>query len=163
MRRRHRYETRTAWTGDQGSGTTNYRSYRRCYETVASDRPALLGSSDPSFRGDGDRWNPELLLVAALSQCHLLWYLHLCSTSGVVVTGYVDDAEGAMVETKEGGGHFEQVVLRPTVTVARADMADRATELHGEASARCFIARSVNFPVRHEPEIVVDGSLENVL
>ena len=162
MPQRHRYKTRTDWTGDQGSGTTNYRSYRRCYETTASGRPALLGSSDPSFRGDADRWNPELLLVAALSQCHLLWYLHLCSTSGVVVTGYVDDAEGAMVESEEGGGHFEQVVLRPIVTVARADMADRARELHGEASARCFIARSVNFPVRHEPEIVIDGSTQNV-
>ena len=95
--------------------------------------------------------------MAALSQCHLLWYLHLCSTSGVVVTGYVDDAGGEMVETDEGGGRFEQVVLRPTVNVARAGMVDRARELHDEAAARCFIAGSVNFSVRHEPEIVIDG------
>ena len=160
MPRRHGYETRTAWTGDQGSGTTNYRSYRRWYETTASGRPALSGSSDPSFRGDADRWNPELLLVAALSQCHLLWYLHLCSANGVVVTGYVDVAEGAMVETDEGGGRFEQVVLRPIATVARADMADLARELHGEASARCFIAQSVNFPVRHEPDVVIEGPVQ---
>lgn len=162
MAHRHRYETCTAWTGDQGSGTTNYRSYRRSYETTAAGRPALPGSSDPSFRGDANRWNPELLLVAALSQCHLLWYLHLCSTNSVVVTGYVDHAEGAMIESEEGKGHFEQVVLRPVVTVARADMAYRARELHREASARCFIAKSVNFSVRHEPEIVIDASFRNV-
>lgn len=155
MPRRHQYETTTAWTGDRGEGTATYRAYDRAHETTAAGRPPLPGSSDPAFRGDPERWNPELLLVAALSQCHMLWYLQLCATSGIVVTGYVDAACGSMVETAGGGGHFEAVVLRPVVTVAAAEMVERAEALHAKASELCFIAASVNFPVHHEPEIRV--------
>ena len=127
MARKHKYETRTTWTGDRGQGTADYRSYDRTLETTCPERPAIPGSSDPAFRGDADRWNPELLLVAALSQCHMLSYLHRCAVGGVVVTGYEDAAEGVMVETDDGGGHFEDVVLRPIVTVAEAgDGRDRA-------------------------------------
>jgi organic hydroperoxide reductase OsmC/OhrA len=153
--KRHNYETTTTWTGNRGDGTAGYRSYDRAHQTETTGRPPIAASSDPAFRGDPQRWNPELLLVAALSQCHLLSYLHRCANSGVVVTGYVDDASGSMVETTNGGGHFEEVVLRPVVTVASADMLARARELHDEASELCFIATSVNFPVRHEPEIQV--------
>ena len=157
MARRHSYETLTTWTGARGQGTIDYRSYDRTYETAAAGRPAIAGSSDPAFRGDADRWNPEQLLVAALSQCHLLSYLHRCALGGVVVTAYEDTAEGSMAETPDGGGHFEEVVLRPVVTVAEPGMVDRAQELHHEAAALCFIAASVNFPVRHEPRAVVAG------
>jgi organic hydroperoxide reductase OsmC/OhrA len=152
----HRYVTRTTWTGQRGRGTETYRSYARDHETSAGGRPPLRASSDPSFRGDPSRWNPELLLVAALSQCHMLWFLHLAAVSDVVVVGYTDEAEGIMEETADGGGRFLSVVLRPAVTVRRASMIDRAAALHEPASERCFIANSVNFPVSHEP---VTGAL----
>jgi organic hydroperoxide reductase OsmC/OhrA len=154
MTRRHSYETHSVWTGDRGQGTADYRSYDRTHHTTAPGRPSIAASSDPAFRGDADRWNPELLLVAALSQCHMLSYLHKCSVNGVVVTAYEDTAAGVMVETEDGGGQFEDVVLRPLVTVAEAAMVGRAQELHHDAAAACFIAASVNFPVRHEPRAV---------
>jgi organic hydroperoxide reductase OsmC/OhrA len=150
---RHTYETTTTWTGNTGRGTAEYRSYERLYVTGAPPRPSLEGSSDPVFRGDEHRWNPELLLVASLSQCHLLSYLHRCSIAGVVVVTYTDSASGAMVQTADGGGRFEEVVLRPVVEVAAPEMVEPATALHAEASARCFIASSVSFPVRHEPVV----------
>lgn len=156
---RHTYDTVTTWTGNTGDGTASYRGYERSFDTSADGRPTIAGSSDPAFRGDPQRWNPELLLLAALSECHLLVYLHLCVDNAVVVTDYRDAASGVMVETPDGG-HFEEVVLRPAVTVATADMVDAAEALHAEASRRCFIASSVNFPVHHEPRTVaavVDG------
>jgi organic hydroperoxide reductase OsmC/OhrA len=157
MGREHHYEVQTVWRGDRGRGTADYRAYDRAYDTKAPDRPVIAGSSDPVFRGDRERWNPELLLVAALSQCHLLAYLHRCSVGGVTVTDYVDEASGVMAETPDGGGRFTEVVLRPVVTVEAGDMVARAQELHEEASRLCFIASSVNFPVRHEPRVVVRG------
>ncbi|MCK2216338.1 OsmC family protein [Actinomadura sp. ATCC 31491] len=155
MTRLHTYATVVTWTGDQGSGTSGYRDYARAHE-LSADGPAevILGSSDPAFRGDPARWNPEQLLVGALSQCHMLSYLHRCAVSGVVVTAYVDHAAGTMAETAEGG-HFTEVVLRPEVTVAAPEMAERAAALHEEAHKACFIASSVNFPVRHEPTVHV--------
>jgi organic hydroperoxide reductase OsmC/OhrA len=119
----------------------------------ADGRPDLAGSADPTFRGDAARWNPEQLLVAALSQCHMLWYLHLCATNGIVVTGYVDHAHGEMRTHQDGAGEFTSVVLRPEVEVAEPAMVDRAVALHAEAPTLCFIARSVNFPVDHEPTV----------
>lgn len=158
MSRAHRYEATTVWNGDRGHGTADYRAYDRLYDTSSGERPTIQGSSDPVFRGDETRWNPELLLVAALSQCHLLSYLHRCAISGVVVTSYADSAVGVMVEDGDDGGRFQEVVLRPVVTVSDAAMVERATRLHEEAAARCFIASSVNFPVRHEPRIGVRES-----
>jgi organic hydroperoxide reductase OsmC/OhrA len=151
--RTHRYDIAVSWTGNRGTGTSGYRDYGRDHEIRADGRPVIEGSSDPAFRGDKTRWNPELALVAALSECHLLSYLHVCVLHGVVVTGYEDAAFGVMAETDDGGGHFTEVVLRPRVTVADAAMTARARELHEEASAKCFIASSVNFPVRHEPTV----------
>ncbi len=152
--RQHRYEISVSWTGNRGSGTSGYRDYDREHEVSADGRPVIAASSDPAFRGDRCRWSPELELTAALSQCHLLWYLHLCAEAGVVVTEYSDDAYGIMAETADGAGHFTEVILRPHVTVAASDMIETAMSLHSQASAKCFIARSVNFPVRHEPVIV---------
>jgi organic hydroperoxide reductase OsmC/OhrA len=150
----HRYEMTVRWTGDAGSGTSDYRSYRRDHEIHSDGKPTILGSSDPAFRGDAARWNPEELLVVALAQCHMLWYLHLCATGGVVVTDYVDTPVGTMtMDATGGGGQFTDVVLRPAVTVADPSMADKAMALHDEINAICFIARSVNFPVRHEPAV----------
>jgi organic hydroperoxide reductase OsmC/OhrA len=153
--RTHHYQITVTWTGNRGTGTSGYKAYGRDNEVTAAGCPPIAGSADRTFYGDRDRWNPELLLTAALSQCHLLSYLHVCADAGVVVTGYTDDASGTMAETPGGGGHLTEVVLRPRVTVRDASMADTALALHEPASARCFIAASVNFPVRHEPEITV--------
>jgi len=152
MTRRHSYETVVTWTGDRGTGTSGYRDYDRDHAVAAEGRPPIPGSSDPVFRGHPARWNPEQLLVAALSQCHMLQYLHLCADAGVVVTGYVDHACGTMTEAGRGG-RFTEVVLRPRVTVASPAMVAAATALHDDAHRVCFIASSVNFPVRHEPRV----------
>jgi organic hydroperoxide reductase OsmC/OhrA len=149
----HTYDVTVTWTGDDGEGTATYRSYRRDHVVSADGPPDLVGSSDPALRGDGSRWNPEQLLVASLSQCHMLWYLHLCAINDVVVTGYVDAAHGAMTMNDDGSGQFEAVTLRPAVTVTDPAMVERATALHGDVPALCFIARSVNFPVHHQPTV----------
>lgn len=148
----HTYETVVTWTGARDGGTTGYREYDRDHDVTAEGRPTIPGSSDPAFRGDPGRWNPEQLLVAALSQCHMLWYLHLCAVGGVVVTGYVDRAVGTMTEDG-AGGRFVEVVLRPEVTVREAAMVPVAERLHADAHRACYVASSVNFPVRHEPHI----------
>lgn len=160
MLRTHSYRTSTTWDGNLGAGTATYQGYDRDHRTTSPGRPPILSSSDPAFHGDASRWNPELLLVASLSQCHMLWYLSLCATHGVVVESYEDTAEGSMQETADGGGHFVEVVLRPVVTVAANQMLDQAQALHGRAADLCFIAASVNFPVRHEPQILVNVSAE---
>jgi organic hydroperoxide reductase OsmC/OhrA len=158
MARSHTYETVVTWTGNRGTGTSGYRDYSRDHDVAAAGRADIAGSSDPAFRGDRSRWNPEQLLVAALAQCHLLWYLHLCADAGVVVTGYVDRAGGTMTETGDTG-HFTEVVLRPEVTVASPDMVEPATRLHADAHRACYIANSVNFPVRHEPTVVTAAAV----
>ncbi|MGH3253190.1 MAG: OsmC family protein [Trebonia sp.] len=160
MRRTHRYDVAVTWTGNRGTGTSGYRDYGRDHEVGADGRPAIGGSSDAVFRGDKTRWNPELELVAALSQCHMLAYLHVCALAGVVVTAYGDAPYGLMAETDDDGGHFTEVVLRPRVTVASAGMAEKAATLHADASEKCFIASSVNFPVRHEPSVTTAGAAE---
>ncbi len=151
----HHYEARLRWTGNRGTGTSAYTAYGRDHVVSLPGKPDLPGSSDRVFRGDADRWNPEELLVAALSQCHLLAYLHECVKAGVVVTEYTDAAFGTMQTNAEGGGHFTEVALLPVVTVAEPDMAERAQVLHDEAHHHCFIASSVNFPVRHQPSVKV--------
>ena len=156
----HHYSTVVEWTGNTGSGTSSYRAYSRQHEISAPGRakPQIPGSADPGFRGDAARWNPEELLVASLSACHKLWYLHLCADAGLVITSYVDRAEGVMVEEADGGGYFRRVTLRPVVTFAPGSDLDRARELHHEAHRLCYIANSVNFPVEHEPELRSDRS-----
>jgi len=153
----HTYTTTVTWTGDLGTGTSGYRTYDRTNEIAAGGRPIIPGTADPAFRGDPARWNPEQLLVASLSQCHMLWYLHLCSDAGVIVTGYTDQASGDMEESA-AGGRFTEVVLRPQVTVMSSDMTEAAEKLHAEANRVCFIANSVNFPVRHEAIVRVADS-----
>ena len=153
--REHHYAVDVSWTGNLGPGTVDYRSYGRDTDTRSPGKPPLPGSSDPAFRGDPSRYNPEELLVAALSQCHLLSYLHLCAVEGVVVLSYEDHAAGTMIEEANGGGHFTTVVLRPAVEVRDEGMVPRAQELHADAAKLCFIANSVNFPVAHEPTVRV--------
>ncbi|CAN7223734.1 OsmC family protein [Microbacterium sp. LjRoot45] len=151
----HRYALRATWTGDRGTGTSGYRDYDRSVTLSVAGKPDIAASSDKPFRGDPTRWNPEDLLLAALSECHLLSYLHACVQAGVVVVAYTDDATGTMVEDGRGGGGFTEVMLRPVVTIADESMRDAALAAHAQAHEWCFIANSVNFPVRHEPTIVV--------
>jgi organic hydroperoxide reductase OsmC/OhrA len=151
MEKTHHYTTGLQWTGNMGEGTINYKAYERNYVLSAAGKPAIPGSSDPSFRGDRERYNPEELLVASLSSCHMLWYLHVCSVNNVVVVDYQDEAEGIMMEKADGSGYFKEVILHPVVTVADADQVEKANALHHAASKFCFIAKSMNFPVRHQP------------
>ena len=151
----HHYALTTTWTGNRGSGTSGYRDYSRDVTISIPGKAELLASSDKPFRGDPARWNPEDLLLAALSECHLLSYLHACVTAGVVVLDYRDEAQGVMREDGRGGGAFAEVTLRPLVTVADESMLEAARDAHRTANEWCFIANSVNFPVHHEATIVV--------
>lgn len=147
----HRYTTDVEWTGNLGRGTVDYRAYSRDHVVRAGVKPELAASSDPAFRGDAARWNPEDLMVASLSSCHMLWYLHLCTSAGITVLAYRDEAEGIMAEDEGGGGRFTGAVLRPMVRLAAGMDEGRARALHEEAHRLCFIANSVNFPVTVEP------------
>lgn len=149
--RHHVYEVGVAWIGNTGTGTAHYRAYSRAHDILAPGKPPIHGSSDPAFRGDASKWNPEELLVAALSACHQLWYLHLCAREGLVVTAYDDSASGVMIENDDGSGEFVKVVLRPSVTISPDCDVDRAAALHHEAHRMCFIANSVRFPVEVTP------------
>jgi organic hydroperoxide reductase OsmC/OhrA len=149
--RQHDYRVTVRWNGDTGAG---YRNYARDHDVVVEGKPVLKGSADPAFRGTPERWNPEELLVASLSECHMLTFLSLCARAGVVVTDYVDAASGVMREEAGNSGRFTEVILRPEVTVADPAMVERAEALHRQAHDTCFIANSVNFPVRHQPTTV---------
>jgi organic hydroperoxide reductase OsmC/OhrA len=148
----HSYEVSVEWQGNRGTGTSDYKSYGREVLVTAAGKPEIAGSADRAFRGNVERWNPEDMLLAALSQCHLLSYLHVAATHGIVVTAYTDAASGVMEQTADGGGHFVSATLHPVVTISAGDP-ELARQLHAEASAKCFIAASVNFLVLHEPTI----------
>ncbi len=150
----HRYHVDVEWTGNVGTGTDGYRNYRRDHAIRITGKPELAGSADPTFRGDASKHNPEDMLVSALSTCHMLSYLHMATVAGVVVIPYRDAAEGTMVTDGEGG-RFADVVLRPTVTISADSDASKAQAAHDEAHHACFIANSVNFPVRCEPRTVI--------
>jgi organic hydroperoxide reductase OsmC/OhrA len=151
MQKSHNYNVKIEWTGNKGTGTSSYRDYERSHSIQIEGKPEILGTSDPAFRGDKTKHNPEDMLVASLSACHMLVYLHLCADAGITVVDYYDNASGVMEETADGGGHFTEVVLKPTVTILEADMIAKANELHHKANELCFIANSCNFPIRHEP------------
>jgi len=167
----HTYEVTLRWTGARGVGTTSYTAYSRDHEVVVEGKPPLLGSADPAFRGDPTRYTPEELLVAVLAQCHMLWFLHLAAADGVVVVGYTDAPQGRMRVEAAGHGQFTDVVLRPCVTLGRPDRGDgrpvtdeELAVLHARSREHCFIARSVNFPVRHLPApLRVDRSAGDVV
>lgn len=147
----HIYQATIKWTGNKGAGTSSYSAYERSHEIVIENKPPIAGSSDPAFRGEKTKHNPEDLLLASLSSCHMLWYLHLCSEAGVIVLNYIDHATGIMTETLDSGGRFKEVTLNPAVTVQEESMIKKANELHHKANELCYIANSVNFPVYHHP------------
>jgi organic hydroperoxide reductase OsmC/OhrA len=161
--RQHRYQIITRWTGNLGSGTSSYTAYSRDYELSAPGKDASIsGSSDPAFRGNRGRYNPEELLVASLSACHMLWVLHLCADAGIIVLDYTDEATGEMAEHSDGSGEFTRVVLRPRMVIADRSRTEEATALQDKARQLCFLARSVNFPVEHQPQIIPTELVENL-
>jgi organic hydroperoxide reductase OsmC/OhrA len=158
--KKHHYVATVEWNGNQGVGTSSYSSYLRDFVVSAKGKTTIDGSSDPAFRGDRSRYNPEELLVAALSSCHMLWYLHLCAINSVVVLAYKDESSGTMIEDPTGSGRFTEVRLAPVVTISSDSDPVRAKELHQEAHRNCFIANSVNFAIVLDPEIEVLASRE---
>lgn len=156
MSKEHHYRVQVEWTGNLGEGTKNYKTYSRNHEVSAVGKATILGSSDPAFRGDAARYNPEDLLVSTLASCHMLWYLHLCSANGITVVSYVDKAKGTMKEQEDGSGAFEEVTLKPTIVLKEGDNVKLARSLHKEAHKMCFIANSVNFPVKCEHLILTE-------
>lgn len=152
--KQHHYHTKTEWTGNRGSGTLDYRAYTRDHLISAEGKSdPIKGSSDPSFRGDPARYNPEELFLASLSACHMLWYLHLASVNGITVLEYIDNTEGVMEEDADGAGRFSSVTLQPNILIAQKDKLDRAWELHHDAGRKCFIANSVNVKLTYGGEI----------
>lgn len=155
LKKEHHYRLSVSWTGNKGAGTSSYTAYERSHVISAENKPDILASSDPAFRGDPARYNPEELLLASLSGCHMLWFLHLCAENGIVVTAYTDQPEGTLAMHENGSGQFAEVSLHPQVTVTEKSMLEKLGALHEKAHQYCFIAKSVNFPVRHLPIGVV--------
>jgi organic hydroperoxide reductase OsmC/OhrA len=153
--REHRYTVTVEWTGNRGEGTASYRSYDRDHDITAERAEPIKGSADRAFHGNPTRWNPEQLLVAAASQCHMLSYLHQAADHGVVVSAYVDHPTAVMTEDGAGGGRFTEITLHPVVTVTDPAQVELAERLHGPASAACFIANSLNLPVTHQVRTLV--------
>lgn len=149
----HRYSVALGWTGNRGEGTARYTAYGHEHVINGPGKPTIHGSSDPVFRGDASRYSPEELLVAALSGCHMLWYLHVCAEHRLIVEEYSDAAVGVMEEDASGTGRFVEVTLRPNVTFRSPFEEQLALELHRVAHEFCFVAASVNFPVAVAPEV----------
>lgn len=163
MNKIHQYSIGVQWTGNLGSGTSAYTAYERSHLIVGNNKQSILASSDPAFRGDPLCYNPEELLVASLSSCHMLWYLHLCAEAGVIVVDYNDQAEGTMEESSMEedttiGGKFTSVTLHPTIAITDLSMIDKASELHHKAHQLCYIANSCNFSVHCKPVFKVISS-----
>ncbi|HMD70455.1 MAG TPA: OsmC family protein [Bryobacteraceae bacterium] len=152
--RTHRYRVTVNWLGNLGSGTSNYSAYGRDHQLNAPGKATTIsGSADPAFRGDGSRYNPEELLLGAISSCHMLWVLHLCADAGIVVTLYSDEATGELVQHPDSSGEFTVAVLRPRMVITDASRIREALAMHDRAHSLCFVARSVAFPVKHEPTV----------
>ena len=154
MAKQHDFPARIVWTGNTGTGTSSYSAYERTWDLALPGKQTVHCSNDPMLGGDPAKYNPEDLLISALSACHMLWYLHLCSQAGVTVLEYVDVPTGVGESEPSGKGRFVEAVLRPRIKITADSNADKARAIHDEIHNYCFIARSVNFPVRHEPEII---------
>lgn len=152
----HFYKVEVRWTGNKGLGTEHYKAYSRNYEIVVDGKiQAIRGSSDPLFLGDSTRYNPEDLFLSSLSACHMLWYLHLCSSESIVVLEYADSATGTMEILSDGSGRFVEVTLHPEISIRDQEHVEKAMALHVDANKKCFIANSCNFSISHKPKIKV--------
>ncbi|MBY0244740.1 MAG: OsmC family protein [Sphingobacteriaceae bacterium] len=150
MKKEHQYKTNLVWTGNKGSGTMDYRSYDRDFTISIADKPNIAGSSDSIFLGDKSKHNPEDFLVSSVSSCHMLWYLHLCAKNNIIVIEYKDNALGILTEESGESGRFTEILLQPEVLISDRSQKELANELHIEANKLCFIANSLNCPVKHK-------------
>ena len=156
MEKQHHYALNIRWTGNAGNGTSGYKTYERSHIISGPNKPEIQASSDPPFRGDPLKYNPEELLLASASSCHMLWYLHFCSSEGVIVTAYEDSPSATMTEDETGNGKFTEIKLRPHITVKSGDMIHKAESLHSKANEFCYIANTLNIPVHHEASYEVE-------
>jgi organic hydroperoxide reductase OsmC/OhrA len=156
MIREHSFAIAVTWSGNRGTGTSGYKDYDRAHLVAAEGKESIAGSAAKVFHGDAVKWNPEEMLVAALSQCHMLSFLHVATSTGVVVQSYQDEASGILTTNAEGGGSMTSVTLRPRVEISAGTPA-QVVALHHRARELCFIANSINFPLLHEPETIVLG------
>lgn len=148
--KQHQFRMATRWTGNLGTGTSAYTAYSRNHELSAPGKTMRIEGSSAVARGDHSRYNPEELLVGALSACHMMWVLHLCADAGIVITEYTDEAVGEMAEHRDGSGEFTRVILRPRMVISDPSRRDEAAAIHDRAHHVCCLARSMNFPVDHE-------------
>ena len=155
MNTQHNYKLGVKWTGNQGTETFNHKDFERSYTIQIENKADIFGSSDPEFRGDKTKHNPEELLLASVSSCHMLWYLYLCYEAQIMVINYVDNATAILEETENGNGKFSSITLNPIITVTEESMVEQATELHKKANEFCFVANSLNLKVDHQPIINV--------
>jgi organic hydroperoxide reductase OsmC/OhrA len=155
MNKQHNYKAEIKWTGNRGTGTSGYREYDRHHLIKIEGKVDIHASSDPAFQGDKLKHNPEDLFVVSFSECHMLWYLHLCADAGIIVIDYTDHVTGILEEDPVNGGRFISVTLNPVVVVTEKSMIEKANALHHEANKKCFMSNSVNFPVNHRPKCVV--------
>lgn len=151
MNREHHYTIDLDWLGNRGTGTSGFRDYGRELRVIAEGKHQIDGSADRTFHGDRDRWNPEELLLAALSQCHMLSFLFIAASKALVVMGYSDSPTGTLRLAEDDSGRFTSVTLRPRVELADESQRELSDGLHALAYSKCFIAQSVNFPVLHRP------------
>ena len=158
MKAQHKYSLTVQWTGNNGQGTNDYHPYERSHTVHIDNKVDIYCSSDPAFRGDKTKHNPEELFVASIASCHMLWFLHLCAEAGIIVLNYTDNATGIMQETENGSGHFIEVLLQPLVIVSDPSMIEKANDLHAKANQFCFIANSCNFPIHHKPTCKTNDS-----
>lgn len=154
----HHYKTTVEWTGNLGKGTSDYKSYERDHIIYVDGKPAIPGTSEVSIESNKTRYNPEEMLLASISACHMMWYLFLCAKNNIVVTAYIDKATGTMVSTADGGGHFTEALLMPVITIKHTIDEKLLQQLHHEANKLCYIASSCNFPVKHNATYVFEES-----
>ena len=153
----HQFKVNVTWTGNKGEGTKDYKSYSRDHVITIEGKQVIQGSSDPVYRGDGSKHNPEDMFLSAVSTCHMLWYLHICADHGIVVTSYRDDAVCMLDDNHPEGGRFTEITLHPHVVITDEKMINKANELHELANSKCFIANTLNIPVRHQPSCEAAG------
>ncbi|MGJ1198742.1 OsmC family protein [Sphingobacterium spiritivorum] len=155
MSKQHHYNVTVEWTGNTGQGTKSYTSYSRNHSIRSESKTIIEASSDPAFRGDPQRYNPEELLLSSVSSCHMLWYLHFCTQHNITVLTYIDQPKGTMLENEDGSGYFTGIILYPQIEIAEEDQVELAKDLHHKANTYCFIANSLNFKVQHDCTIKV--------
>ena len=148
------YHTTLKWSGDAHGSTKSVEGYSREFRAEFEGKPSLRGSADPAFHGDPALYNPEDLLLSALSACHMLSYLAVCAHAGIAVLSYEDPAVATLAR-RDGRVRFVNVLLRPKVVLEPGGNIEKARALHERAHDICIIANSVNFPVRYEASVAL--------